>query len=49
MKRKKIITISHTQHNTSPISTKEEEWGHEKKKRPAPGATKKEETGRKLK
>ena len=35
MKRKKNITISHTQQRTTPISTpistKEKEWGHEKK------------------
>ena len=36
MKRKKSITISHTQHRTTPIPTplsnKEKECGHEKKK-----------------
>ena len=38
MRRKKSITISHTQQRTTPISTpistKEKEWGHEKKRRP---------------
>ena len=36
MKRKKSITISHTQHGTTPIptpiSTKVKEWGREKQK-----------------
>ena len=35
MRRRKTITISHTQQRTTPISTpistKEKEWGHEKK------------------
>ena len=35
MRRKKSLTISHTQHRTTPISTtiltKEKEWGFEKK------------------
>ena len=35
MRRKKTITISHTQYRTTPIptpiSTKEKEWGREKK------------------
>ena len=56
MRRKKIITISHTQQRTmpvsTPISTKEKEWGHEKKRRPTPEARKSKQrikTGRKLK
>ena len=44
MKRKKSITISHTQLRTTPIptpiSTKEKEWGREKQGRPTPGAWK---------
>ena len=44
MRRKKSITISHTQHRTTPIPapilTKEKEWGCEKKRRPTPGARK---------
>ena len=55
MRRKKSITISQTKQRTTPIytliSTKEKEWGHEKK-RPTPGARKskqKKKTGGKLK
>ena len=44
MKRKKSITISHTQYETTPISTpiltKMKEWGREKQRRPTPGARK---------
>ena len=44
MKRKKTITISHTQHGatpiSTPISTKVKEWGREKQRRPTPGARK---------
>ena len=53
MRRKKRITISHS--NTpipSPISTKEKEWGREKKRRPTPGVRKskqREKNGRKVK
>ena len=56
MKRNKSITISHAQHKTTPIptpiSTKEKEWGREKKRRPTPGARKskkKEKNNRKVK
>ena len=44
MRRKRSITISHTQQRTTPISTpistKEKELGHEKKRRPTQGARK---------
>ena len=44
MKRKKSITISHTQYETIPIptsiSTKEKEFGREKKRRLTPAARK---------
>ena len=44
MKRKKSITISHTQHRTTPIpthiSTKDKEWGRKKKRRKTPGVRK---------
>ena len=55
MRRKKRITISHTQQRTTPISTpisnKEKEWGHEKKRRPTLEArkSKQKNTGGKLK
>ena len=52
MRREKSITIPHTQQRTTPISTKEKEWGHEKKWRPIPGARKSKQrikTGGKLK
>ena len=39
-KRKKSLATSHTQHRTLPIptpfSTKEKEWGRDKKRRPTP-------------
>ena len=40
MRRNKSITISHTQHKTTAIPTKEKEWGREKKGRPIPGVIK---------
>ena len=44
IRRKISITISHTQQRTTPISTpistEEKEWAHEKKWRPTPGARK---------
>ena len=56
MRRKKSLTISHTQHSTTPISThfnqRERMGTWEKKKRPTTGARKskqRKKTGRKLK
>ena len=52
LRRKKTINILHIQQRITPISTKEKEWGHEKKRRPTPGARKskqKKKTGGKLK
>ena len=55
MRRKTSVTISYTAQdhtNFYPISTKEKEWGHEKKKRPTLGTRKskqRKKTGRKLK
>ena len=50
---KKSIIISHTQHKTTPIltliSTKEKEWGHEKKMRPTSRARKNKQREKTLK
>ena len=48
MKRKKSITILHTQHETTPIptpiSTREKKWRREKQRRPAQGERKSEQS-----